>query len=390
MVRKKIVVAPGIDWLSFNVTMADVGALAPDGTNTASTLTETAANNQHNVSQGLYTAATPGQYTFAISIEQRLRTRAALTIIDPLSQSNFATCVFDLAGGQIGVAASAGGSFSAPSAPAPILQSNGFYLCKLTVTTSGSGTYDVAVTADAGSGTGAANLSYAGNTSAPALTLWGAGVWAGAAGAYVPLNANAGAAGSTVQQVFSPNGGSKSYWGTQTAGAYIGFNFGVPVQLTRWSFAPRPSASTIRAVNYSPDWATTFCGSLLQTDSSAAFSSPVTIDMIPAAGGVTYYPRYWLSERVLTGVAPAQYVRLKPPSTSFGGISALQVFGLAGTAVNACPVAPLISPMGGRFPSLSPLVAITSRTANAPIYRNISQIAERRNRRLLAFGHRAT
>ena len=357
----------GLDWVPFNVTMADSGATAPDSTATASTLTETAASNQHSISQGLYTAAVAAQYSFAISLKQGLRTRAALTIIDPLSQSNFATCIFDLAGGQIGVAASVGGTFATASATI-VAKANGFYLCALKVTTSGSGTYDVAVVADAGSGTGAANLSYGGNTSAAALTIWGAGVWAGAAGTYVPLNANGGAIGSTVQQVFAPNGGTTAYWGTQTPGAYVAFDFGVAAQVTRWRFAPRPSASTIRANNYSPDWATTIAGSLLQTDASAAFSAPATIDTIPAQPGVPYYPRYWLSERKIAGAAPARYVRLKPPSTSFGGVSALQVFALAGTAANACPVQPVISPMGGRFPGLSVIVSITSLTAGALIY----------------------
>jgi hypothetical protein len=238
----------GIDWFSFNVTMADSGALAPDSTSTASTLTETSAANQHNVSQGLYTAASAAQYTFAISLKQGLRTRAALTIVDPMTQANFATCIFDLAGGAIGVAASVGGTFTGASATITA-KSNGFYLCTLTATTSGSGNYDVVVTADAGSGSGAANLSYAGNTSAPALTIWGAGVWAGTAGTYIPLNANAGAVATTVQQVFSPNGGTTAYWGSKTPNPWVGFDAGVPVQWTRYRFAPRPSAAAIEPIH---------------------------------------------------------------------------------------------------------------------------------------------
>jgi hypothetical protein len=57
-----------------------------------------------------------------------------------------------------------------------------------------------------------------------------------------------------------------------------------------------------------------------------------------------------------------------PPSASFGGLSALQVFAKQGTAANACPVQPVISPMGGRFPSLSVSVSITTPTAGAAIY----------------------
>ena len=366
----------GIDWIPVSVVAADSGATAPDSTATASTLTETTGGTpRHSLTQGL--SATPSaQYTFAISAKQGLRTRIALSIVDDYApygsggSPNYSIVTFDLAGGVIGLAAAAAGNYSGVSATITA-QANGFYLCTITVTVNATGNFAAQFFADSGSGSGAQSLNYAGNASGAALTIWGAGVWAGAAGTYVPLNANGGAIGSTAQQAFVRNGVTTSYWGTRTPGAYLAYDAGVPVVFTRYKFAPRPSAAgQVGQWPYAPDYATTIAGAVIQTDvADSTFASPTTVNTLPAANVLPYYPRYKLHDRPFSaGLTPSRYIRLKPPSISFGGVSAWQVFALAGTAANSCPVQPVISPNGGRFPGLSTTVTITSLTTTAAIY----------------------
>lgn len=359
----------GPDWITTNATMADINATGPTGSSTASTLTETAVSGQHWTAQGFSTAASVAQYSLAISLLQGLRTRAIVVFRDNVTAGNNATCTFDLAGGAIGVAAAVNGTFASPSATITA-QSNGFYRCVLTATTSGSGNYDIEVYADNGSGSGASSSTYTGNASGAALSIDNAGVWAGAAGTYVPLNANGGAAASTVQQVFSPNGVTTAYWGTQTSNAYVTYDAGLPVVPTRHRFVPRPSSPTaVLTSPFTADYATTIEGALIQIDvADSTFASPTTVDTLPAANVLPYYPRFWLHDRPISSGLAARYIRLKPPTAAFGGVSAWQVFARAGTNSPACPMQPVISPMGGKFPGLYVNVSITTRTAGASIY----------------------
>lgn len=358
----------GLDWQTGGeATLSDNSSTDPLSGSTASILTEAAGNTVHYAETGFQTA-TVTEVSFSIYLKQGLRTRAALYIYDALVTTTLVTATFDLAGGAIGIAAAVAGTFTTPLATITA-ESNGFYLCTVSANlVGGSGSYFAIVHADAGSGSGGADQTYAGNTSGAALTLWGAKVNTGAPSAYVPLNSNAGAVGTTVQQAFSPNGGATAYWGTQTNNSWIGYDFGTPVALTRVRIAPRPSSATIQVYPTAPDYALSIAGALIQTDvADATFASPTTAYTFPAAGSLPYYPRYWLSEIALSVAPAARYARILPPAVSFGGVSALQFFAKAGTTANACPVQPVITPNGGRFPSLSRVVAMES-TQGATIY----------------------
>lgn len=360
----------GLDWISSQITPADSGVSDPFGGSTASTLTETTLGSQeHELSTAWYTAATDAQYTVIAILKQRLRTRALIVVRDlQAPNTNNAYCTYDVAGVQIGVAAAISGAFSSVSATATS-DSNGYVICALTFTTNGTGTYDLEIYPDAGSGTGASNATYTGNATTPALNIAGVGVYAGATGTYIPQNSNTGLAASTIQQVFSPNGTTTAYWGTQTINAWVGFDAGVPVVPTRVRVAPQPSSIGNPTYPYTPDYAININGSLIQTDvADSTFASPTTIYTIPSAGGLSYYPRYQLTEIAFGAEAAARYIRLLPPTASFGAISEFQVCAKAGTKANACPVQPVISPNGGRFPSLSTSVSITSLTTSAKIY----------------------
>ena len=174
---------------------------------------------------------------------------------------------------------------------------------------------------------GAASLNYAGNSSAPALTIWGAGIWAGAAvGTYVPLAANAtGAAASTIQRRFSPCGGNYRVLGARgptMPGLGLMQRFRCNghgtdsrrglVRLVAWPMATRlqtmPPRSRVRWCKRT--WPITL------------LTSPTTVDTLPPTGALPYYPRFWLSERTVTATTAAfSYARFLPPAASFGGLS---------------------------------------------------------------------
>src|ERR1017187_6036063 len=217
------------EWLPYATTVADNATTAPDSTTTASSITETAITSVHNAYQGI-TGVSTTQYTIAFSLLQGLRTRACVKVFDVITPANGASCIFDLAGGAIGVAAAASGSGWTGVSAAITGQSNGFYLCSLTFTTGTPTILAAGVLGDSGSGTGTASTSYLGIASSPAFYVWGAAWRTGSSpGSYVAANTNRGLAATTLA-----NGGGTNFWGTQTANAWVGMNAGVSVNWTRY------------------------------------------------------------------------------------------------------------------------------------------------------------
>jgi len=359
------------DWVNSAVTTIDTIATDPLSTTTASTITETAVTSTHYVQQGFQTAVVT-EVSFSVYLKQGIRTRAQLFLKDSMTTTNSATATFDLAGGVVGIAAAAVGTWTTPLATITA-EANGFYLCTLSATfTGGSGSYFCLVYADNSSGVLGSSISYLGSTAGVALTIWGAKVNTGVPAAYTVKNTSLlGAVGTTVQQQFQPNGTTTAFWGTQTDNAWIGFDAGVPVQWTRYRFAPRPSSATTQTYPNAPDYAAFIVGTVVQTDvADSTFATPTLADTIT---GSPYYPRYWLAERPISAsLAQARYIRMKTPSNVYGGISAFQVFAKIGTTANARPVEPVITPNGGRYPGLTTLVTMQS-SQGAKIYYTIGQ-----------------
>jgi hypothetical protein len=169
------------------------GVTAPDGTTTAYKMVEAATTGFHRA-QAFMPADHNGGWTFrhAIVAKAAERTRVCLQIIvgtngDANWQGNkYCTTVFDLAGGQIGVPNTLtdnfnNGNFIAPGPAAIYPLGSGWYVCYMDVLS----TFDInntrdniiVVTAqtDAGIGTGALNISYAGNGSS-GINVWKASV----------------------------------------------------------------------------------------------------------------------------------------------------------------------------------------------------------------------
>jgi hypothetical protein len=148
-----------------------------------------------------------------------------------------------------------------------------------------------------------------------------------------------------------------TWWGVNP-GNWIGIDLGTGTNatLTGWAFAPKPSSSPS---SYTCE--VLMQGAVMQSDTTAAFSAPTTRDTVPT---FPFYPRFKVSERAATGSARCFRVYF----SGFPGIAELKFYASASTTARARPMAPKISPWGGRFPSGSQTVTITSRTTSASIY----------------------
>lgn len=364
----------GFEWFKSQITAVDNQTLAPDGTTTAATLTETTGNTTHQIYQGIPGAAAATQYTCGVSIKPGLRSRHTLVVQDSGAVAGV-FIVFDDSGVQVGVAATTFGSgWSALTAAVPTSQSNGFVHSQITFTTPSSATFvDAVVTVegDANTGVQAIHNVYTGSAASPAFSFYGVQCEPGTSLSAYGNTVNQGLAASNLT-----NGTltQANYWGTQTANAWVGIDAGTAVQWTGYAFAPRPgSTSPYGLKNSGPlsqlnlDYEVLMQGNLVQTCTDSACSSPTTIDTVPAT---PYYPRFNTNRRSLTG--SSRYVRMLPPSSNFGSIGQLQFFALASAApANSAPVTPVVSPWGGAAPSGTQTVTITSRTLQASIYYTI-------------------
>ena len=86
-------------WTKQNTTITTNAAVAPDGTTTADTLVETAANAVH-VSYQIITATIGARYTFSCYAKAAQRSYVALQMYNTVSNARF-TALFDLVGGSV-------------------------------------------------------------------------------------------------------------------------------------------------------------------------------------------------------------------------------------------------------------------------------------------------
>jgi hypothetical protein len=151
------------------------------------------------------------------------------------------------------------------------------------------------------------------------------------------------------------DGDFDTYFYTDVNNGYIGMDFGVAVEVTEVGFAvannSTAGASTARTLKGSNVSAT---ASLTTIQAIGIQPVKFTNQFTPIAvslGGTTY-----------------RYVVLIDTSNSFCTCGELRFYGVAGTAANARPIAPIIAPWGGHYPAGSTTVTITSRTTSAAIY----------------------
>lgn len=148
---------------------------------------------------------------------------------------------------------------------------------------------------------------------------------------------------------------------------WAGLDFGVAIEPTEILFMPAFVAATESETNSQ--------GGKFQVSASATFAAGnVDLFTTAAPGVVPYYPRYQHAPiAVTTSGSTYRYLRhAGRAGISFNLIGKLRAIGKAGTAANARPVSPTISPWGGHYLTGSQLVTMTGRTTSSSIYYTIT------------------
>lgn len=333
-----------------------IPVVTPDGTYSSYLLNESTSNSVHSLTQSISKAISAIQYTVYFDVLQALRTRVVVVLESGSSNGIFA--VYDIAGGQVGVApATFGAGFSGGSASIQAL-ANGFYRCILTATSDTLPTIKAVIQGDAGSGTLAVQNTYAGTA--------GAGFYV--AGAQLQTGSSAltyGPKPNNAQKLI--DGNFTTYWDTANSQEWYGIDLGVSntAIITGWKFAPRdgdPGTST--SVTF--DYESRMVGAQIQISNDPTFVSGITtIDTVPS---FPWYPRYQFNSRPVSANAASRAVRILGATGSFGSVADIRFFGKYGSTAAAKPMPPVINPWGGRFPTGFATVTITSPTSAALIY----------------------
>lgn len=119
-------------WTIDNITKTANTNVAPDGTVTADSITESATTANHRTNQSIAKAASAITYT--ASVYAKTNGRNIRVSFDSGSTANSVEAGFNLTSGTISVAATAAGTFTNPSASITSI-GNGWYRCTITGTT---------------------------------------------------------------------------------------------------------------------------------------------------------------------------------------------------------------------------------------------------------------
>lgn len=346
-------------WTLTNVTTVDNAATAPDGSTTATAVTESSANARHFVQNpavgSSFTTAT-ATYLVGCIAAQSLRTRIQL-VFQNTAGTAYGQVVFDLAGVQIGVAPIASGSGWSVGTTTITSLPNGFCLCTLPVTVPASASCWIQVRGDAGSGTGALDNSYAGNNASTAFYL---------AGTF--LSNSTTITGNILSNLI--DGSGTTWWEDYSPQAWAGIDLGSgnSAYFTGYLFTPESGDAVSTSDDPWFDYPLHMNGTrfnqptkLLQTSNDPTFASGVTTqDTIPSS---TNFTRYDLHQRNFSA-AQSRCARLFSP---YGHMSQLFFLANAGPT-SARPCRPTISPWGGEFPAGTVTVTLASATTSAQIY----------------------
>ncbi len=202
-------------WSKVSGTVTPNASTAPDGTTTMdkwvvdNTVTSTAAY----LNLGVTKAASATTYTLSYFVKAAEKGGFRIYVRDSATSANFSIVTFNITNGTIQTAASAGGTFTAASAPTPTDCGGGIYRCSLTFTT--------------GTETSIAIRPFAMNSDGTAFTgdgtsgifVWGAQLEAGAfATSYIPTTT---ASATRAADVATMNGVNFSSWYRQDAGTFL-------------------------------------------------------------------------------------------------------------------------------------------------------------------------
>jgi hypothetical protein len=116
-------------WTGNNATATNNTVVAPDGTTTASTITEALTTNFHLVSQGVAAVGSGNTYTY--SCYGKNNTGQYLILGAYTGTSTYASAIFDLSGGTVSSSGAAGSGWSVTSTSITSV-GNGWYRCVIT------------------------------------------------------------------------------------------------------------------------------------------------------------------------------------------------------------------------------------------------------------------
>lgn len=162
--------------------------------------------------------------------------------------------------------------------------------------------------------------------------------------------------GNTIAKLFDAS--TTSWWDAPSAnGGYAGLDLTVPAKVTRMHIAPRPGY-TVRMYGLS-----------LQGSNVSSSTGPwTTITTLPSSFPPLYLQKQYNDIPVDTAGQYYRYYRILPASNSnYGGIAELRLIGVASSSTPYIPVAPNISPAGGRY-AVPIQVTLTSSTTDAAVY----------------------
>lgn len=162
----------GTTWTTTDSSVTSAAATSPDGTADGWSLVENTSDTAHNIVQSITKAASALPYSLTVFGQKNTRTRIQLELDD--GSGNGAQAIFDLSGGQVGVAAAGiGTAFTSLSSSIQNV-GGGWYRCRLTATSNTATTLRCMIGLDSGSGTGGASTTYTGNSSG--AYIFGAGL----------------------------------------------------------------------------------------------------------------------------------------------------------------------------------------------------------------------
>jgi hypothetical protein len=224
-----------VSWSLLRATNTQNSGTAPDNTNTANLLLDTATSGTHVAIQLFIKAASPIAYSASIFLKAGVRTRGEFRMTDQAGNGTRVT--FNLSNGTVGTPTVFGTGFTLGSASVVALR-DGWYRVILTTTSNSATTLGL----ETYIANDALAISYVGNGSG--FFVWGAQLEAGAfATSYIPTVA------STVTRnadVVSMTGTNFSSWYNASEGAFLTkFSFpSIPASQFRYVLAANDGTAT--------------------------------------------------------------------------------------------------------------------------------------------------
>ena len=253
-------------WSNGAATLTLNAGVAPDGTNTATQVAETAANAMHYMLRGAITTSSVGPQTISLYAKANGTRYLQVSLDDSGSGTIGAFATFDLQAGVVSGALTARGGASIGTATITAV-ANGYYRCAFTATLTGASLADRLLLILSDTAAPAFSPSYAGNA-ANSVLIWGVDIEVGAS----PSSYIATTAASATRSADSPT--------LTDAALFLGAN-GKTLLVEAFAVQPTPAGQDVAWVDLRDGTPT----NILQFHTPPVSSDIVTVVLI---GGTTF------------------------------------------------------------------------------------------------------